>query len=66
MDEEESSMSGSDSSSVASLPFTMDEIKEQVELKLEWYLNEMVSYTLEKSKIKYIIDLISQMYGLSN
>ena len=37
MDEEESSRSGSDSSSVTSIPFTTDEIKNQVELKLIWY-----------------------------
>lgn len=37
----------------------MDEIKQQVELKLGWYLEEMASYGLLVQKIEYIIDLIT-------
>jgi len=47
MDEEECSKSDSDNSSAHSLPFTMDEIKQQVELMMNWYLEEMFSYSLD-------------------
>jgi hypothetical protein len=49
-----------------SLPFNPDEIKAQVELKLMWYINEMLSYDIDLEMIGYLIDLVSKMYGLTN
>ncbi len=64
-DDEESSNQGSENNSAYSVPFTQDEISSSVELKMIWYLNEMLSYDIDVDQISLIVDLISNMYGLS-